>query len=54
MNDLSFTLKDTARPTLFTDDISIIYTNPSLIDFQNKLNEVFDILNNWFDKTYWR
>jgi hypothetical protein len=34
---------------LFADDISIIYTNRNFIDFQNKFNEVFDILNNWFE-----
>jgi hypothetical protein len=36
-------------PTLFADDISTSCTNPNFIYFQNKFNEVFDILNNWFE-----
>jgi len=35
-------------PVLFTDDMSIIVTDYSPIDFQTNIKEVFEHFNKWF------
>ena len=37
-----------AKLVLYADDTSFIITNPSPIEFANKLNKVFTDVNEWF------
>jgi hypothetical protein len=48
INDLLNIIADTSKPILFTDDTSIIITNPSLSKFKEDINNIIDYINNWF------
>jgi hypothetical protein len=45
INDLPFKVKSVSKPTLFTDDTSIIYTNPNFTDFKSGIDTLFTSLN---------
>jgi hypothetical protein len=49
INDLPLALNKISTPILFADDTSIIITESDSLIFHNKLNEVFKILNTWFN-----
>jgi hypothetical protein len=49
INDLSKIIKYNSEPILFTDDTSLIITNPCCIKFKSNINNVFLQLNEWFD-----
>jgi hypothetical protein len=48
MNDLPKFLNDKSVPILFADDTSILLSHSNPTDFNNNINTVFKILNNWF------
>ena len=61
INDLPNKIVDPSKPILFTDDTSIIITNPSPSKFKEYINNIIDNINDWFrhnslslnfDKTY--
>ena len=41
-------LSNISIPVLFTDDMSIIVTDYSVIDFQTNIKEIFELFNKWF------
>jgi hypothetical protein len=49
INDLPLALNKVSAPTLFPDDTSIIINEPDSLIFHNQLNDVFKILNTWFN-----
>jgi hypothetical protein len=49
INDLPLALNKFSTPILFTDDTSVIISESDPFIFRNKLNEVFKILNTWFN-----
>jgi len=46
---LTVTAKN-AKLVLYADDTSLIFTNPSTIEFANKLNIIINKDNEWFRK----
>jgi hypothetical protein len=48
INDLPKVLNNDSKPVLFADDISIIVSNPNLVNFKNNLISSFRQLNVWF------
>jgi len=48
INDLPTVTAENAKLVLYADDTSFIITNPSPIEFSDKLNEVFTNVNEWF------
>jgi hypothetical protein len=46
--DLPKVVNDNSEPVLFTDDTSIIVSNPNLVEFKNNLISVFQQLNALF------
>jgi len=49
INDLPKALIQNALLILFADDTSVVDTDSKIVDFQLKMNEVFEQLNNWFN-----
>jgi hypothetical protein len=49
INDLPKALIQNALLILFADDSSIVDTDSNIVDFQFKMNVVFEQLNNWFN-----
>jgi hypothetical protein len=49
INDLPFSFHHVSWPTLFADDMSLIYTNSNLTDFEKAINALFASLNTWFE-----
>ena len=49
INDLPKAIGNKAVPIIFAEDISILITSPSNIQFQNDLNIVLGQLNKWFE-----
>jgi hypothetical protein len=49
VNDLLKIVQYNSKPILFTDDTSLIFSNPNYLDFKTTLNNVFSQLNKWFD-----
>jgi hypothetical protein len=47
--DLPKVVNDNTEPVLFADDISIIASNPNLVEFKNSLISPFQQLNAWFN-----
>ena len=47
---LSYVTAKNAKLVLYADDTSLIITNPSCIEFANKLNIIFNNVNEWFRK----
>jgi len=43
-------IAENAKLVLYADDTSFIITNPSPIEFADKLNKVFTNVNEWFRK----
>jgi hypothetical protein len=50
INDLPTVTAKNAKLVLNADNTSLIITNPSPIEFANKLNRVFDNVKEWFRK----
>jgi hypothetical protein len=48
INDLPLVTAKHAKLVLYADDTSFIITNPSPIEFDNKLNKIFAKVNEWF------
>ena len=48
INDLPTVTAESAKLVLYADDTSFIITNPSPIEFADKLNKVFSNVNEWF------
>jgi hypothetical protein len=48
INDLPTFLNDKPVSIWFVDDTSILLSDSNLADFNNNINTVFKILNNWF------
>ena len=48
INDLPTVITGSAKLVLYADDNSFIITNPSPIEFADKLNKVFTNVNEWF------
>jgi hypothetical protein len=48
-NDLPKAVNDNAEPVFFADDISIIVSNPNLVNFKNNLISSFQQFNFWFN-----
>jgi len=48
INDLPLVTAKNAKLVLYADDTSFIITNPSPIEFDNKLNKIFAKVNEWF------
>jgi len=48
INDLPTVTAKCAKLVLYTDDTSLIITNPSPKEFANKLNKIFVDVNEWF------
>ena len=48
INDLPIVTAKNAKLVLYVDDTTLIVTNPSPIEFANKLNVVFANVNEWF------
>ena len=48
INNLPKFVNDKYVPILFTDDTSILLSNSNPTDFNNNINTVFKILNDWF------
>jgi hypothetical protein len=48
ISDLPTVTAKNAKLVLYADDTSFIITNPSPIEFANKLNKVFTDVNEWF------
>jgi hypothetical protein len=48
INDLPKFVKDKSVPILFADDTSILLSHSNTTDFNNNINTVFKILNDWF------
>jgi hypothetical protein len=48
INDLPTITAKNAKLVLYADDTSFIITNPSPIEFVNKLNKIFADVNEWF------
>lgn len=53
INDLPRTLNNISISVLFADDTSFIIINKNSINFQNKINTVFDKLNSGLLLTKW-
>jgi hypothetical protein len=49
INDLPLVLNVISTPILFSDDTSVIISNPDPLVFQNSLTESFKQLNTWFN-----
>jgi hypothetical protein len=45
VNDLLNIVHYNSKPTLFADDTSLIFSNPSYLDFKTTINNVFSQLN---------
>jgi hypothetical protein len=48
INDLPKFVKDKSVPILYADDNSILLSHSNTTDFNNNINTVFKILNDWF------
>jgi len=48
INDLPGTLNNISISVHFADDTVVVITNKNRMNFQNKINIVFDKLNKWF------
>jgi len=48
MNDLPKFVNDKSVPILFADDTSTLFSHSNPTDFNNNINTVFKILNDWF------
>jgi hypothetical protein len=48
INDLPNIIINKSKPVPFADDISIIVTNPSPIDYKNNIIHIFENINDWF------
>ena len=48
INDLPTVTAENAKLVLYADDTSFIITNPSPIEFADKLNKVLTNVNEWF------
>jgi hypothetical protein len=49
INNLLKIVQYISKPSLFGDDTSLIFSNPSYLDFKRTSNNVFSQLNKWFD-----
>jgi hypothetical protein len=49
INDLPKVVNNNSKPVLFSDDISIIVSSPSVANFKNDLTLVFEQLNTWIN-----
>jgi len=48
INDLPIVTAKSAKLVLYANDTSFVITNPSPIEFDNKLNKIFVEVNKWF------
>jgi hypothetical protein len=49
INDLPKIAQFNSKASLFADDTSFIFSNPSYSDFKTTINNVFSQLNKWLD-----
>ena len=49
INDLPKIAQFISKASLFADDTSFIFSNPSYSDFKTTINNVFSQLNKWLD-----
>jgi hypothetical protein len=52
INDLPSVTAKNAKLVLYADDTSFIITNPSPVEFANKLNKIFANVNEWFRNNF--
>jgi hypothetical protein len=48
INDLPNIIINKSKPVLFADDTSIIFTNPSPLDYKNNIINIFENIKYWF------
>jgi len=48
INDLPGIINDISKPTIFADDINIIFTHSNLSDFKDEINIVIKKIRKWF------
>jgi hypothetical protein len=49
VNDLPKAVNNNSKPVLFSNDTSVIVSNPNLVNFENDLIFSFEQLNAWFN-----